>query len=252
MNLFGTALMWATPQTNAAGAAVANPTPLLFGVMQEAEVEIKRDLKQLHGQSQFPVKVAGGKGSISGKAKYAEIFGSMLETVMFGQSGSAGIQAMVYDTAGAAIPATPFQITPTVPSAGTWSKDLGVIAAATGIPMTRVASAPTTGQYSVAAGVYTFATADQGKTVYINYGYTATSAVARKGSIQNLPMGQVPSFSLDLYSPYDGKYIVYSFPRAIADGLKFGFKNDDFTVPEMGFQCFADATGKVADWALSE
>src|SRR5205085_6673699 len=101
MEMFGTALMWATPLTNAAGAAVANPTPLLFGTMQEAEIEIKRDLKQLHGQNQFPVKIAGGKGSINGKAKFATIFGAMLETIMFGQSASSGIQASVYDTVGA-------------------------------------------------------------------------------------------------------------------------------------------------------
>lgn len=249
MNLFGTALMWATPLANAAGAAVANPTPLLFGTMQECEIEIKRDLKQLHGQGQFPVKVAGGKGSINGKAKAADIYGSMLETVMFGQSGSAGIQSVVYDTAGVAIAAS---VTPTVPNTGTWTKDLGVVMASTGIAMKRVASAPATGEYSVANGVYTFAAADAGKTAYINYGYTATSTVARKGSVTNLPMGQVPSFSVDLYVPFDGKYMVWNFPRAITDGIKFGFKNDDFTVPELGFQCFADTAGNVATWSLSE
>lgn len=249
MEMFGTALMWATPQTNAAGAAVANPTPLLFGTMQEAEIEIKTDLKQLHGQNRFPVKVAGGKGSISGKAKFATIFGGMLETIMFGQAGSAGITSMVYDTTGATVATT---VTPTVPSSGTWAKDLGVVMASTGIPLTRVAATPAAGQYSVAAGVYTFNASDVGKTVYINYGYTATSTVARKGTLQNLPMGQVPTFSLDLYSPYDGKQIVFNFPRAISDGIKLGFKNDDFTVPDLGFQCFADTAGVVATWSLSE
>jgi hypothetical protein len=249
MEMFGTALMWATPLTNSAGAAVANPSPLLFGTMQECEVEFKRDLKALHGQNQFPVKIAGGKSSINGKAKFATIFGGMLEFIMFGQAGSAGIQSAVYDTVGAIIATT---VTPTVPSSGTWLKDLGVVDAATGRPMLRVASAPAAGQYSVSAGAYTFAVADAGKTAYISYAYTATSTTARKGTIVNQPMGQVPTFALDLYSPFDGKSIVYSFPKAIAEGIKFGFKNDDYTVPDLGFQCFADTAGNVATWAMSE
>jgi hypothetical protein len=249
MNLFGTALMWATPLTNAAGAAVAVPTALLFGTMQECEIEIKRDLKQLHGQGNFPVKVAGGKSSINGKAKSADIFGAMLETIAFGQAGSAGIQSAVYDTAGVTVATT---VTPTVPNSGAWLKDLSVIDASTGRPYTRVASAPAAGQYSVAAGVYTFAAGDVGKTAYISYGYTATSTVARKGTVTNQPMGQVPTFAVDLYVPYDGKYMVWTFPRSITDGIKFGFKNDDFTVPEFGFQCFADTAGNVATWSLSE
>lgn len=52
---------------------------------------------------------------------------------------------------------------------GTWGQDDGLtIAGVAGIP---VASAPTTGQYSVSAGVYTFAAADAGKTVVLNYSF---------------------------------------------------------------------------------
>lgn len=252
MYLFGAGLMWGTPLQTATGAAVANPTPLLFGTLQDIELDIKRELKPLYGNLQFPVKVAAGKGSITGKAKSANIFGGMLETIVFGQAGSAGITDVVADTVGAAIPASPFQITPTVPASGTWAVDLGVVSAATGRPFTRVASAPTAGQYSVAAGVYTFATADQGQVVYISYRYTATSTTARKGSLTNLPMGQVPTFRCDMYMPYDGKYAVWTARGAISDGLKLTGKNDDFNIPEFSFQCFADASGVVLDWALSE
>lgn len=252
MELFGSGLMWGTPLTNSAGAAVANPTPLLFGTMQDAEVEISGELKMLYGQNQFPVAVGRGKGAIKGKAKYATIFGGHFETLVFGQAGSAGITSMVYDTTGAAIPSTPFQITPTVPSSGTWAADLGVINASTGRPMTRVASAPATGQYSVAAGVYTFAAADTGVVVYINYRYTATSTVARKGTVVNQPMGYAPTFRCDLYVPFNGEQLVFTFRNCIADGLKLGFKNDDFGIPEMNFQGFADSGGNIFDWATAE
>ncbi len=66
------------------------------------------------------------------------------------------------------IPATPFQIT-AAQVQGTWGQDDGLtINGVAGVP---VASSPATGQYSVAAGVYTFAAADTGKAVVMNYSY---------------------------------------------------------------------------------
>ena len=67
---------------------------------------------------------------------------AFLNTIVFGQASTAGLTSMVYDTVGAAVPATPFQITVTPPSSGTFAADLGVISASTGRALTRVASAP--------------------------------------------------------------------------------------------------------------
>jgi len=252
MNLFGSGLMWATPLTNSAGSAVANPTPLLLSVLQDCEVDIKFETKMLHGQNQFPAAVGRGKASINGKAKWAAFYGGMLETIVFGQAATAGLTSVVSDTVGAAIPATPFQITPTVPGGGTWSADLGVVSASTGRPLKRVASAPATGQYSVAVGVYTFAAADTGQTVYISYRYTATSTVAQKSTVVNQPMGYSPNFRCDLYVPYNGNSMVITVENCIADGIKLAFKNDDFTIADFGFQGFQNAAGQVITWATTE
>jgi hypothetical protein len=54
---------------------------------------------------------------------------------------------------------------------GPWASDMGVVYSATGIALRSVASAPSTGQYSVAAGVYTFSAGDAGAAVAISYGY---------------------------------------------------------------------------------
>ncbi len=63
---------------------------------------------------------------------------------------------------------TPYQYT-ALQLNGTWGQDDGLtINGVAGVP---VASSPTTGQYSVATGVYTFAAADTGKTVVLNYSY---------------------------------------------------------------------------------
>lgn len=248
---FGSGVLWGTPLTDAAGNSISNPSPVIFGVLQEASVDISFENKTLHGQNQFPVAVGRGKGKISGKAKAAQINGSILNSIVFGQTVTNGIQSAVYDTVGATIPASPFTITPTVPGSGTWLADLGVIGP-DGVPFTRVASGPTAGQYSVAAGVYTFAAADTAKKVFINFSYTATSTTAKKSTVVNQLMGYSPTFKADLYMPYQGKSLVLSLPACISTKLMLATKLDDFMVPEFDFEAFADASGNVLTWATTE
>jgi hypothetical protein len=138
-----------------------------------------------------------------------------------------------------------------VPSSGTWTFDLGV-RDSNGVPMTRVASGPTTGQYSVAAGVYTFAAADTTKVVYINFQYTATSTTAKKSTLVNPLMGYAPSFRADLYLPYNGKTLIVTANNCVANKLSLATKLDDFVIPEYNFDAFADAAGNVLTYALSE
>lgn len=252
MYLFGSGLLWGTPLTDASGAALAVPTPLIFGTLQDTEIDIKFELKQLHGGNQFAVAVGRGKGQVSGKCKLADIRAGFFETIVFGVAGSAGLNGAVFDTVGVAVPASPFQVTVTPPASGTWAADLGVIDSATGRQYTRVASAPATGQYTVSAGVYTFAAADTGRVLYVNYRYTAASTVARRMAITNLPMGYAPTFRADFYGPYQGKSAVLTLNNCISEGIKIAAKNDDFAVPEMGFQAFADAGGTVGVLSISE
>jgi hypothetical protein len=250
-NIFGSGVLIGTPLTDYTGAAIANPTPVQFGVAQEIGLDVSFDTKKLYGQNQFPVAVGRGKGSITGKVKAAQVNGLLFNSIIFGQSMLSGIVSDVYDVVGAAIPSTPFQITPTVPSSGTWTFDLGV-RDSNGVPMTRVASGPTAGQYSVAAGVYTFAAADTGKVVYINFQYTATSTSAKKSTLVNPLMGYAPSFRADLYLPYNGKTLIVTANNCVANKLSIATKLDDFVIPEYNFDAFADAAGNVLTYALSE
>ncbi len=82
--MFGSGLLWGTPQQDASGNAISNPTPVLFGTMQDVSVDMSFDLKQLYGQSQFPVALGRGKGKIDCKAHIASINGAMLNTIFFG------------------------------------------------------------------------------------------------------------------------------------------------------------------------
>lgn len=70
----------------------------------------------------------------------------------------------------ALVPSTaPYEVTAEAPY-GDWASDAGV-AYANGTPLAAVAGTPAAGQYSVAAGVYSFTAADAGAAVAITYGY---------------------------------------------------------------------------------
>lgn len=249
---FGAGTLVGTALTDATGAALATPTPVAFGVLQNASVDFSFDLKELFGQYQFPVAIGRGKGKITGKAQFAQLNGLTLNSLFFGQTMTTGSLGEVIDTTGTVIPTTPFQITVTPPGSGTWTVDLGVIDSSTGRPMTRVVSAPTTGQYSVAAGVYTFAAADVGKLARISYQYTATSTVAKRITVANLTMGQQPTFRADLLIPFNGQQFVLTLPNCVGSKLSVATKLDDFVVPEFDWQSYADASNNVAYLGLAE
>lgn len=248
---FGSGMLWATPLTDASGNAIANPTPVMVGVMHDASVDFSFETKTLHGQNQFPVAAGRGKGKITGKAKFAQLFGAMFNNVVFGQTMTGGLIAAKYDTVGTAIATS---VSVTAPNSGAWNRDFGVIDSV-GRPMTRVASAPAAGQYAVAAGVYSFASADVGKMVYINYEYTVAAASApnaTQSTVMNMAMGAAPSFQADLYVPYDGKSMKLTLYKCLASKLGMSTKQDDFMIPEIDFECFANPQGQVFTWSLSE
>lgn len=241
---FGAGELFATMLRDASGSTIVTPTPIRVAGLQEMSLEFSGDLKEFHGANRFALATAQGKVKTTGKFKGALINGPALNALFFGAGLTSGtMRSLVADTTGALIPATPFTITPTVPSSGTWSEDLGVLSAA-GLTMTRVASAPTTGQYSVAAGVYTFAAADTGLRVYISYAYTFTDAGSKRIQLQNMPMGSTPAIKVHYLGKFGGKECLTVLESVVSTKLMmFGSKNDDFSVPEIDFSAQADATG---------
>lgn len=247
--MFGSGAIYATPLYDAGGNAVANPTPVKFLGCQDIAADVSFDSKMLYGTNQMPLVVGRGKGKITVKAKHGQVNGELYNNAFFGQTLTTGQDQILQDINGTAIPSTPFTITPTPPSSGVWSADLGV-RDHNGIPMTRVASAPATGQYSVAAGVYTFAAADTGLVVYIDYRYTVTTG--KKISLTNQLLGSTPSVALDITVPYQGKQLTFRFPNATGNKLSMATKLDDFTIPEMDFDVFADPTGNIGTFTVAE
>jgi hypothetical protein len=251
MQLFGSGVMWGTATQDALGNVLATPQPVQFGALQDVAVDISFDSKLLYGQGQFAIDAARGKGKISIKPKFAQVNGALLNNLFFGQTTAAQLIGDQNDLTGTPIPAGPSTITPAVPNAGTWSADLGV-RDSNAVPMTRVTTAPATGQYSVTAGVYTFAAADVGKTVYIAFQYTATSTTAKKGTIQSLVMGPAPKFRTDLSIPYGAKVLTLAFMTCVSSKLTLATKQDDYAIPEMDIDAIGDAFGNVGFWSISE
>lgn len=252
--LFGAGIIFVTPSADALGTAIATPSPIELGVLQDGSVDFSFDIKSLYGQNSFPVKQARGKGKISGKAKAARVSGALFNSFFFGQPMASGSHSLVMrDITGVVIPASPSTITVAPPNSGTFKANLAVTDAA-GVNYTRVATSPTAGQYSLdpATGIYTFASADAGKNVMISYRYDATITGSKKLSLQNDLMGTTPTFSLDLSIPYDGKSMSIVLASCVSGKMAIATKQDDFIIPEFDFEAGANEAGKVVDFYFSE
>lgn len=228
---------------------IANATPINFGLVQEVTIEETATIKELTGQFQRPVAIARGTIKTTGKAKVARISGLAFANLFYGVTPSAGQLATSFAEAGAVAATTPFTVA--VANAATFVDDEGVLFAATGSPLTKVASAPAAGQYSVASGVYSFNSSDAGKAVLISYTYTASGG-GQKFTVANQLLGTTPTFQAIFYTTFQGQAISLKLNNCTSHKLSFHTKLEDFVMPEFEFSCFADAGGNVMTWSFAE
>ncbi len=251
---FGTGSITVKPICDAYGVAIAYPTPVFLGTLTEFSFEISGDTKEFYGRGQYPLAIARGKAKTQAKGKGAVLAGRTIDTLYFGTGTTAGtMRAMREDMTGAKVPASS-ALTAAPPNSGTFVEDLGVTDAQ-GNPFVRVASAPTTGKYAVSAtGVYTFAGADVGKPIFINYNYSYALPAAQSIDLLNLPMGSLPSFSMVYFTQFQGKSAMLELSNVNCPKLGlFTGKNDDFNTQELEFGVQADPSGRsVGRLTLSE
>ena len=228
---------------------IADATPVNFGLVQEVTIDQSASLKEVYGQFQYPLAGARGTIKTTGKAKVARISGLAFADLYYGISPAPGQLATSFAEAGTVPAATPYTVT--VANAAAFADDEGVIYAATGLPLTKVASSPSTGQYSVAAGVYTFNAADAGMSVLTTYTYTVASG-GQKISVTNPLIGTTPTFQALFYTTFQGQAVSLKLNNCISSKLSFGTKLEDFVMPKFDFSCFADAAGDVMTWSFAE
>lgn len=250
---FGAGALWGN-RTDVIGSGIG---PNQFGILQDVQIDWDWTIKELWGQFQFPVDIARGQGKITGKAKFARIFGAIYGDLFFGQTPAIG-QLTVAENEAGTVPSTPFQIT--VTNAANFSDDLGVYyasGASAGNRFTRVTSPSAAGQYSVnlTTGVYTFTTADTGAALLISYLYTI-SASGKKLAITNQFAGYTPTFKATFFTTKAtggvsaGRALVLN--ACTASKLAIPTKIDDYEIQEFDFSAFADAAGNIGTLSINE
>jgi hypothetical protein len=237
---FGTGVLYAVPN---AGNTAANPTPYKFGTLQEAQLDVKGDLKKLFGQKQFAVATARGKIEVMVKAKYATQDPTLLNQLYWGQTQTTGMTILAADeqdvVGSTGSPPVANQVT--VANAGTIVTDYGVIYAATGQQFVKVGSAPAVGQYSYSAGTYTFNTADNGVSVLVSYTYTN----AGRGvtiTLTNQYMGYAPEFRAFLFNTFRNQIMGVELYCCTMGSFNIPTKQEDFWVSDVDFEASTDST----------
>jgi hypothetical protein len=256
---FGQGALWGA-RTDAVIAGTPDLGARQFGVLQDIQVDFDFTSKELYGQSQFPVAIARGQGKITGKAKFAQVLGLLYSDLFFGLTGATGQFGVAQYEAGTVPAVSTYTIT--VANAATYNDDLGVTYASSGKRFTRVTTPSSAGQYSVnfATGIYTFSAADASAAVVISYSYNVTTT-GNKITISNQLQGTTPVFKATFYqeiSPYGIGGSAVNAPLAlrlnacVASKLSLPTKMEDFTIQELDFSAFADASGTIGYFSSVE
>lgn len=233
--MFGTGQLFATP--------VGGGAPLRFGALQDVSVDFSGDIKQLFGQYQFALDTARGKTKIEWKASTGNIDVTAFNTIFFGQTVASNDELKQAINETGSVPAMS-TYTVTVANATNFYMDLGVYNASTGAGLKQVSGTPGAGEYSVAAGVYTFNVAQAGVAMLFNYLYES-AATGGSLDINNQLMGSTPKFQLVLSQVYDGKTFTMLLYSNVADKLSLPLKQDDYLVAELSGQAMADSANRI-------
>jgi hypothetical protein len=235
-------------------------TPYELGVVQSASAEFKVDLKELRSTYRYPVAVADGKGTASGKVSFANLWPPTLAEILSSTAPTqTGQQAAINEAQ--TIPSYPGPYTVTLTNAATMvaGSEIVVVTIA-GVPyyysrsvITAHASAtnPLNGSYTISAGVLTFNVLDAGEAISVTYLYTPAGTANATIALSQLGMNSSPTFQLTLigtgknyYSNATQQFIIV-FNAVLAPSLKFDFKLDDFTMLDLDYQAFIDGSGNL-------
>jgi len=233
------------------GGNKATPdVPIQLFAIQEATADISQKLVALMGQFKGPDDVAPSDMKITGKCGFGHLDVNTYNALMFGETITTGLTVSVpipgiQTTIGATV-------TPTVPNTGTWIKDGGVFYSATGQPLKRVASSPSTGQYAVSTGTYTFNTAEPA--VAAQFYFVYTEAAGQTLTVTNRLQGYGPVFELYLSMPYsqfqglttnqNGLHIY----QARFSKTSFPLKRDAYVLSDFEFEAYPNAAGNWFDF----
>src|SRR6266700_3059451 len=238
-------------------------TPINVGFVNEFSIDAAATTKQLYGQKQYPLVAARGTIKVTGKAKAAVISGLAWNTAFYGQSSFSSTGAGIFWNVDSTFSLSTAATTLSVGSSLTFDADLGVKYASganAGLPFQRVSSgSESSGKYSVTTStavglnVVNFSAADTtslaaGTTIPIKITYTSLTGAGQSLVVTNALIGTTPTFQIDYWTnlnqPASKPFVVRSF-QAIGSKHTLAFKLEDFMMPEIDFDIFANAADQV-------
>ena len=104
IDFFGAGVLFATPTFDASGTAIAVPSPVQFGIVQDVTIDDTADIKELYGANQYPVDIGRGKAKLMIKCKQAQFSAELFNTIYYGQTLTAAYHAILADSVGTAVP----------------------------------------------------------------------------------------------------------------------------------------------------
>lgn len=130
--------------------------------------------------------------------------------------------------------------------------DLGVRQALTGVPLLKVASGPAINQYSLdmTTWTYTFNAGDETNKL-VSYMHLAAGAGVTQ-QITNSLMGTEPICTVCFRTIFNNQEAIVLLYSAVVGKLTMASKLDDYTIPEIDFEAFANAAGQVIDIYAAE
>lgn len=210
-----------------------------MAIVQNVSVDIDLPSKALSGLGQFPIATARGKGKVPIKMEDARLSALMLNALIFGDNTNDITSPgwLVIEGEAGTIPGGS---TITVANSARWSRDLGVYDQTTGGKYTATTGTPASGQYTVANGVYTFASADNTNKVFIDYEYQPVGVAPYKVAINQQFKGNSPEFIFIGMGVYLTKQLTIQLNKCVISKASFTFKQEDFLIPSLDAEAYAD------------
>lgn len=241
--------------------------PVELGVVQNASVELKVDLKDLRGAFRYPIAVADGKGTAMGKVMFMQLWPTTLAAILGGTQSTGAPQAAINEAG--VVPGS-VAYTVTLANGATMSAGSEIVTViVNGSPVfyqrttaggeaSATVTSPTGGKYSITgAGVLTFLVGDASRVISTTYLYTPAVATQNaQVALTQVGMNTAPTFQLTLigigknvYTNAAQQFIV-QFNSCLAPSFKLDFKLDDFTGLDIDYQAFIDANGNLGSFFL--
>lgn len=263
-------------------------TGLELGTVQNASLELKVEMKELRGPWRFPVAVADGKGTCSGKVSFAQIWPETIAAITAGTQskgsysgtwpdGTGGLTATIAESGTVGGTGNTYVLANGGTGTGgngfiTGSELVTIIIAGYGpVYYTRVSSSPasasaddpTGGSYTIASTAtsttLTFASGDSGNTVKVTYFWSNQGASAdQQVGVQLAQVGLNTALTFSLMLVGTGRNIynnatqdfVVQLNACLAPSLKFDFKLDDWTMLDVDFDAYIDENGNLATFFM--